>query len=190
MPLSSIFSYIMATSFSGGRSRSTRREPTDHGQATGKLYHMRLRVECTCFCNLQRRAGTHAVLVIGLYELLDNPTTQLIEPPRPWKTWGCQLTFIERCGSQTDLSFIWCLQVSVVPLTVQWFLEDFPLSFIFNTAGFVHSACTSVSVVSGSTRLDSMYSCPGRYSPLQSLLMFGAEFVPRLVVLSPVCTTL
>jgi hypothetical protein len=24
---------------------------TDHGQATGKLYHMRLRVECTLFCN-------------------------------------------------------------------------------------------------------------------------------------------
>jgi hypothetical protein len=22
---------------------------TDHGQATGKLYHLRLRVECTCF---------------------------------------------------------------------------------------------------------------------------------------------
>jgi hypothetical protein len=33
-------------------------------------------------------------------------------------------------------------------------------------------------------------SCPGRYSPLQSLLMFGAEIVPRSVVLSPVCTTL
>jgi hypothetical protein len=34
----------------------------------------RLRVECTRFCNLQSRARTHAVLVIGLYELLD-PTT-------------------------------------------------------------------------------------------------------------------
>ena len=31
-----------------------------------------------------------------------------------------------------------------------------------------------------------VYSCPGRYSLLQSLLMFGAEFVPRSVVLSPV----
>ena len=29
---------------------------TDDGQATGKLYHMRLRGECTLFCNLQRRA--------------------------------------------------------------------------------------------------------------------------------------
>ena len=48
---------------------------TDHGQATGKLYHMRLRVECTLFCNLQSRARTHAVLVIGLYELLGNTTT-------------------------------------------------------------------------------------------------------------------
>ena len=42
----------MATSFSGGRSRSTQRT-TDHGQTTGKLYHLRLRVECTLFCNLQ-----------------------------------------------------------------------------------------------------------------------------------------
>jgi hypothetical protein len=46
---------------------------TDHGQATGKLYHLRLRVECTLFCNLQSRTRTHAVLVIGLYELLGNP---------------------------------------------------------------------------------------------------------------------
>ena len=44
-------------------------------QATGKLYHLRLRVECTLFCNLQSRARTHVVLVIGLYELLGNPTT-------------------------------------------------------------------------------------------------------------------
>jgi hypothetical protein len=36
---------------------------TDHGQATGKLYHLRLRVECTLFCNLQSWAQTHAVLV-------------------------------------------------------------------------------------------------------------------------------
>ena len=35
------------------------------------------------FCNLQSRARTLAVLVIGLYELLGNPTTQLIEPPGP-----------------------------------------------------------------------------------------------------------
>jgi hypothetical protein len=47
----------------------------NHGQATGKLYHLRLRVECTFFCNLQSRARTHAVLVIGMYELLGNPTT-------------------------------------------------------------------------------------------------------------------
>jgi hypothetical protein len=49
---------------------------TDHGEATGKLYHLRLQVECTLFCNLQSRARTHAVLVIGLYELLGNPSTK------------------------------------------------------------------------------------------------------------------
>ena len=50
-------------------------ENTGHGQATGKLYHLRLQVECTLCCNLQSRDRTHAVLVIGLYELLGNPTT-------------------------------------------------------------------------------------------------------------------
>jgi hypothetical protein len=41
---------------------------TNHGQATGQLYHFWLRVECTLFCNLQSQARTHDVLVIGLYE--------------------------------------------------------------------------------------------------------------------------
>ena len=50
------------------------RKRTNVLQSTGKLYHMRLWVECTLSCNLQSRARTHAVLVIGLYELLD-PTT-------------------------------------------------------------------------------------------------------------------
>ena len=38
-------------------------------------WRLRLRVECTLFCNLQSRAWTHIVLVIGFYELLGNPTT-------------------------------------------------------------------------------------------------------------------
>jgi hypothetical protein len=40
----------------------------DPEQATGKLYHLRLRVECTFFFNLQSWARTHVILVIGLYE--------------------------------------------------------------------------------------------------------------------------
>jgi hypothetical protein len=43
--------------------------------ATGKLYHLRLRVECIRFCKLQSRVRTHAALMIGLHELLGNPTT-------------------------------------------------------------------------------------------------------------------
>jgi hypothetical protein len=46
------------------------------------IYH--LRVKFTFFCNLQSRARTHTVLVIGLYELFGNPTTYLIEPPGPF----------------------------------------------------------------------------------------------------------
>ena len=59
-------------------------ENHDHGQVIGKLYHLRLRVESTLFCNLQSWTPTYAVLVIGLYEVLGNPATLLIEPPEPY----------------------------------------------------------------------------------------------------------
>ena len=70
----------MATSCSGGRSRGIRREPPTMGkQLVSFITAVASRVHF--FCNLQSRARTHVVLVIGLHELLDNPTTQLIEPP-------------------------------------------------------------------------------------------------------------
>jgi hypothetical protein len=47
---------------------------TDHGQATGKLLLLAVASPVHPFCNLQSRARTHAVLVIGLYGLLGNPT--------------------------------------------------------------------------------------------------------------------
>ena len=55
----------MATSFSGGRSRSIRREPPT----------MVKQLVSFIICG---------VLVIGLYELLRNPTTYLIEPLGLW----------------------------------------------------------------------------------------------------------
>jgi hypothetical protein len=45
---------------------------TDNGEATGKLYH--LRIECTLFCNLQIRSRTYAVLVIDLHGHHQNVT--------------------------------------------------------------------------------------------------------------------
>jgi len=63
----------MATCFSGGGSRSTWREPPTMGKQLVN-YHLQLRVKYTLFCNLQSRARTHAILVIGLYELLDPAT--------------------------------------------------------------------------------------------------------------------
>jgi hypothetical protein len=45
--------------------------PGENHQPYGKLYHLRLRVECTLF--VIYKAGR--VGVIGLYELLGNPTT-------------------------------------------------------------------------------------------------------------------
>jgi hypothetical protein len=74
MPLSAVFQLYHGSQFYWWRKPEYPERTTDPGQATGKLYHWRLRVECTLFCNLQSWARTHAVLVMGLYELLD-PTT-------------------------------------------------------------------------------------------------------------------
>jgi hypothetical protein len=65
------FSNISAISWRPGLVVEEARIPgdtTDHGQATGKLYHWQLQVGRTLLCNLQRRARTHVALVIGLYE--------------------------------------------------------------------------------------------------------------------------
>ena len=60
----------MSTSFSDGRSRNTRREPPTVGK---QLVNYITASRVHLFCNLQNRVRTHAVLVIGLYVLLDNP---------------------------------------------------------------------------------------------------------------------
>jgi hypothetical protein len=65
----------MATCYSGGRGRNTRIEPPTMGKQLVNSLAAASRVYP--FCNLQRQVRTHAVLVIGLYELLGN----LIEPP-------------------------------------------------------------------------------------------------------------
>ena len=49
---------------------------TYHGQVTGiSLITFGCESSAPFFGNLQSRARTHAVLMIGLYELLGNPTT-------------------------------------------------------------------------------------------------------------------
>jgi len=69
------FSNIMATSLSGGRSRSTWREPRTMGKQLVNFITYGCESSASFFCNLQSRARTQTVLVIGLYELLGNPTT-------------------------------------------------------------------------------------------------------------------
>ena len=69
------FSNISATNFSGGGSRSTRKEPPTMGKQLVNFITCDCESSAPFFCNLQSRVRTHAVLVIGLYELLGNPTT-------------------------------------------------------------------------------------------------------------------
>ena len=65
----------MATSLSGGRGRNTWIEPPTMGKQLVKSLAAASREHP--FCNLQSQVRTHAVLVIGLYELSGN----LFEPP-------------------------------------------------------------------------------------------------------------
>jgi len=74
-PLSAIFQLYHGDQFMWWKKLEYPQRTTNHEQATGKLYHLWLQVECTLFCILQSRARTHAVLVICLNELLGNPTT-------------------------------------------------------------------------------------------------------------------
>jgi len=47
---------------------------TNPGQTTGKTLSLAAASRLHLFYNLQSRARTHAVLVIGLHELFGNPT--------------------------------------------------------------------------------------------------------------------
>ena len=69
------------------------------------------------FCNLQSRARTHAVLVIGLYELLCNPTEwdryPLYEPPGPFIVRYSQLINTLFSGVRVAQSFVFCVVLSL-----------------------------------------------------------------------------
>ena len=54
---------------------------TDHGQATGKLYHLRLRVECTLFCSLSDEQLSF------IYRL------KLNEFLIKWRKWNCPVLY-------------------------------------------------------------------------------------------------
>ena len=88
------FSYIMATSFNGGRSKSTRREPLTMGKQLVNFITCGYESSAPFF-NLQSWARTHVILVIVLYELLGNPTTQLIEPPGHYIYIGIVYNYVE-----------------------------------------------------------------------------------------------
>jgi hypothetical protein len=102
----------MATSFIGGGSRCTRREPPTLGkQLVNFITCVASRVHL--FCNLQRWERTHAVLVIDLYELID-PTTYLIEllmPPNyQEEDVGVEILLTSLTPQQMSWSFM-CLMI-------------------------------------------------------------------------------
>ena len=65
---------FMATSFSGGRNQSTRREPLTMGKQLVNFITCGYESNAP-FLQFTKPGANPAVLVIGLYELLGNPTT-------------------------------------------------------------------------------------------------------------------
>ena len=90
-PLSAIFQLYHGNQFYWWKKPEYPERTTDHGQATGKLYHLWLQVECTLFCNLQSLTRTHSVLVIG------------IEPPGPFVDFGKEQS---HCSHNERLKFL------------------------------------------------------------------------------------
>ena len=82
-PLSAIFQLHHSDRFQWWKKSVYLERTTDNRQTTGKLYHLRLRVECTLVCNLQSRARTNAALVIGLYDVLVIQLPNSLSHPGP-----------------------------------------------------------------------------------------------------------
>ena len=96
MPLSAIFQLYHGDQFQWWRKPEYPERTTDPGQATGKLYHLRLRIECTLFCNLQ--IGDRLVWAVRSNDLTQWATRapSLVDC---WKS--CSLSLICHCGLTT-----------------------------------------------------------------------------------------
>ena len=97
----------MVTSFSGGGSRSTRREPSTMGKQLVNFYHLQLRVECTLFCNLQSRTriGDRLVWIVISNDLTHWATRT---PAVMYNTSPFQYTplfYLDRCSQLLLLFF-------------------------------------------------------------------------------------
>ena len=97
----------MVTSFSGGGSRSTRREPSTMSKQLVNFYHLQLRVECTLFCNLQSRAriGDRLVWIVISNDLThwatQTPAVMYNTSPFQYTT----LFYLDRCSQLLLLFF-------------------------------------------------------------------------------------
>ena len=113
----------MATSLSGGRSQSTRREPPTMGKQLVNFITCNGESSAPYFVNYKAGRETHAALVIGLYELLGNPTT-----------WATQALISRKGGLESHISsaklMMWSFFVRV-QWGLVWFMVFTSLSTIF-----------------------------------------------------------
>jgi hypothetical protein len=75
MPLSVIFQLYHGKPVLVVEEAGLSREPLTMGKQLVNFITCGCKSNAPFFCNLQSQARTHAILVIGLYELLGNPTT-------------------------------------------------------------------------------------------------------------------
>jgi hypothetical protein len=94
-PLSAIFQLYHGDQFWWWKKPEYPEKTTDHGQATGKLYHLRLRVECTLFsspgqrpCELLPSLGVRLSYVVNFNLLLRNHWASCNQTLVEWYLYG------------------------------------------------------------------------------------------------------
>jgi hypothetical protein len=109
-PLSAIFQLYHGDQFKRWKKPEYPERTTDHEQATGKLYHLRLRVECTLFCNLQSRIGDRLVWVVRYSNYLIHWAAIVTIQSRSschcscWKSFTFQSSFVKSWADLTQIS--------------------------------------------------------------------------------------
>ena len=135
-PLSAIFQLYHGDQLQRWKKQEYQERTTDHGQATGKLYDLRLRVECTFF--LTKQGANPRRMSCQVIQL---PNSLIHQGPLCLQGWGlmsylCYLYLVTYSGVQ----YIFTISVAGVVVVIVWQLDlQLPVQSVYITTKVVSS---------------------------------------------------